>query len=329
MSTPPAFAAALADLVDPSAGFAVPPSDGLDDAALMEVQRSLAEFRRRVDAWSASVAAEIAHRSRHELGDTGLARRVGARTPELLVQQLSGATAREAHTMVRVGALIADTSPLDAVGAAVADGQLTLDAADVIRAGLASVDASVPPESVAAASEQLVRDAASLTVEKLASRAREWAAELDDAHVQDRERAMRDARYLRITPQSDGMTRLSGLLDPESAAIVVAAYDAATSPRRGGPRFVDTASVERAERLTRDTRSTEQIAVDSFVELIRIASTAAPDIVGAQRPAVRVLVTDHDLARRAGHGRIDGQSAPISITTIERQVCDRGTVPIH
>jgi hypothetical protein len=329
MPTSPAFAAALADLVDPSTGFAVPPSDGLDDAALMEVQRSLAEFRRRVDAWSASVAAEIAHRSRHELGGSGLAQRHGARTPQLLVQRLSGATAREAHTMVRVGALIGSESLLDAVGAAVADGRLTLDAADVIRAGLASVDASVPPESVAAASEQLVRDAGALTVEKLAARARECAAELDEQHIVDRERAMRDARYLRITPHSDGMTRLSGLLDPESAAIVVAAYDAATSPRRGGPRFVDPVSISRAERLTDDERSTEQLAVDAFVELIRIGSTAAPEIVGARRPAVRIVVTDRDRARRAGHGRIEGQTTPISITTIERQLCDRGTVPIH
>jgi hypothetical protein len=140
---------------------------------------------------------------------------------------------------------------------------------------------------------------------------------------------MRDARYLRITPQSDGMTRLSGLLDPESAATVVAAYDAATSPRRGGPRFVDPSEIDRAERLTRDERTLDQLAVDCFVELIRIGATAAPDIVGVQRPAVRVLVTDRDLTRRAGHGRIEGQTAPISISTVERELCDRGTVPIH
>jgi hypothetical protein len=328
MPAPTAFATAFASLVDSSTRFVAPSSAQMGDASLMELQRSLAEFRRRVDSWSASVAAEIAHRSRHELGDSGLARRVGARTPELLVQHLSGATAREAHTMVRVGVLIADPSPLDAVGVAVADGHLSLDAADAIRSGLTAVDASVPAESLVAAAESLVMDAASLTVEKLAARAREWAAELDEQHVLDRERAMRDARYLRITPQGDGMTRLSGLLDPESAAIVVAAYDGATSPRRGGPRFVDPAAVERAERLTRDERTTEQIAADSFVELIRIGATAAPEVVGVQRPAVRVLVTDRDLTRRAGFGRIEGQTAPISIASVERDVCDRGTVPI-
>jgi hypothetical protein len=324
MPAPSAFAA----LVDSSTGFVAPSNSGLSDADLMATQRSLAEIRRRVDAWSASVAAEIAHRSRRELGDAGLARRVGARTPELLVQRLAGTSTHEAHTMVRVGVLIAEPSALDAVGVAVSDGRLSLDAADAIRAGL-DVDDAVPVESVADAAKSLVLDAASLTVEKLAARAREWGAELDEQHVLDRERALRDARYLRITPQLDGMTRLSGLLDPESAAIVVAAYDGATSPRRGGPRFVDPTSIDRAERLTRDARTTDQIAIDSFVELIKLGTDAAPEIVGAQPPAVRIVVTDRDLARRAGRGWIEGQTSPLSISTVEREICNRGTVPIH
>jgi len=231
--------------------------------------------------------------------------------------------------MVRVGRLITEPSALDAVGVAVSDGRISLDAADAIRSGLDQVDDAVPAASVSDAAESLLRDAASLTVEKLAARAREWGAELDEQHVLDRERALRDARYLRVTPQSNGMTRLSGLLDPESAAVVVAAYDGATSPRRGGPRFVDADDVARAEKLIDDPRTTEQIAVDAFVELVRLGTDAAPDIVGAQPPAVRVVVTDHDLARRAGSGWIEGQTAPLSISTIERELCNRGTVPIH
>jgi len=329
MSSTVPSAAALAGLVDSSTRFAAPSSEGLSDDALMQTQRALAEVRRRVDAWSASVAAEIARRSRHELGEAGLARRLGARTPELLVQRLSGASAHDAHAMVRVGALLDEGSPLDSVGAAVKAGSLSLDAADAIRAGLATVDEAVPVESVVDAADALLRDAGSLTVEKLAARAREWGAELDEQHILDRERALRDARYLRITPQRDGMTRLTGLLDPESAAVVVAAYDGATSPRRGGPRFVDPAEEARAEKVVDDPRTVEQLAVDAFVELVRLGTDAAPDIVGAQRPAVRIVVTDRDLARRAGAGWIEGQTAPISIATVERELCDRGTVPIH
>jgi hypothetical protein len=322
-------ASALAGLIDSSTRFAAPSCEGLTDEALMQAQRSLAEVRRRADAWSAALAAEIARRSRRELGDAGLARRLGARTPELLVQRLSGASAHDAHAMVRVGALISEPSPLDVVGAAVGDGSLSLDAADAIRAGLATVDAAVPAESVIDAAESLLRDAGSLSVEKLAARAREWGAELDEQHILDRERALRDARYLRITPQRDGMTRLSGLLDPESAAVVVAAYDGATSPRRGGPRFVDPDEVGRTDKLVDDPRTVEQIAIDAFVDLIRLGTDAAPGVVGVQPPAVRIVVTDRDLARRAGAGWIEGQTAPISTSTLERELCNRGTVPIH
>jgi hypothetical protein len=320
---------AFASLVDTSTGFRAPASEGLSDSSLVQLQRDLAEVRRRTDAWSAEIAGQIAHRSRHELGHDGLAQRHGARTAELLVQQLSGTSARESHTMVRVGVLLTEPAALSSVGAAVSDGRLSLDAADAIRSGLSHVDDAVPIELISSAAEALVADATVLTVEKLATRAREWAAELDGAHVGDREQALRDQRFLRLTPLRDGMTRLSGLLDPESAAIVVATFDAITSPRRGGPRFLDPAARDYADRITADPRTTEQLAVDSFVELVRIGGDAAPEIVGAQRPAVRVIVTDHDLHHRTGHGQYDGQRTPVSIATVTREICDRGTIPIH
>jgi hypothetical protein len=325
MASPTAFAS----LVDTSTGFVVPAVDGLADAALLQLQRDLAEVRRRVDAWTATVAGQIGYRSRRELGYDGLAQRAGSRTPELLVQHLTGTSARESQTMVRVGSLLTEPSPLDAVATAIGSGHLSLDAADAIRTGLSHVDDAVPESQVVAAAESLVADAGVLTVEKLATRAREWAAELDEAHVHDRERALREQRFLRLTPLRDGMTRLSGLLDPESAAIVVATFDAITSPRRGGPRFLDPAARDYAHHLTTDQRTTEQLAVDSFVELLRIGGHTAPEIVGAQRPAVRVIVTDHDLYRRAGYGEFEGQRTPVSIPTIEREICERGTLAIH
>jgi hypothetical protein len=119
----------------------------------------------------------------------------------------SPARARESQMMVRVGALLAEASPLDAVAVAVSDGHLSLDAAEAIRSGSARVDDTVPAELITAAAESLIRDATMLTVEKLASRAREWAAELDEAHVQDREQALRDARYLRLSPLPNGKDR--------------------------------------------------------------------------------------------------------------------------
>jgi hypothetical protein len=166
-------------------------------------------------------------------------------------------------------------------------------------------------------------------VERLAGRARDVGAALDEQHVADREQKLRDARFLRLMRQPDGMTRLSGLLDPESAAIVVSAFDAATSPRRGGPRFVDPTEASRADELLRDPRTTEQIGLDVIVELIRLGDAVDPGaLLGRREPAVQVLVTERDLARGVGVSALEGQSSPIGIETAQRHICQAGVVPV-
>ncbi|MGN6325219.1 DUF222 domain-containing protein [Pseudolysinimonas sp.] len=284
----------------------------LDDRQLLDRQRALALDRRRLDAELAAVAAEIAHRSRRELGHEGLAQRLGARTAERLVQQVARVSAHDAGVMVRVGGL---SGP---VAAAVSAGSLSLDAADVIRA-----------VQTPALEEQLIRDAGSLPPDRLAAHARRLRDDLDRAGVAEREAELRERRYLHLTPQADGMTRVSGLLDPESAAVVAAAVDAATSPRRG-VRFVDPADRARDEALAAaDERTLEQVAADALVELVRIGSAAgAEDVLGAHRPSVRVHVTLTDLESRHGSGEFEGQTAGVSIATVERHACATGVVPI-
>ncbi len=346
---------AYASIGTVSIAFANPPLASMNDESLMQAQRTLAQIRRRVDASAALVAAEIAHRSRRDLGHEGLAQKLGARTPELLVQRLTETSAGEARSLVRVGRLLqteaqdAEAAPdphrtyavdeapwLSEVAAAVVAGRLSIERADVIRAGLGSPDTDTPPadaaalrEGLAAAAEVLLRESPGITVERLAYRARALRADIDDAFVRDREQLLRNRRYLHLFRQSDGMTRISGLLDPESAALVTSAFDAATSPRRGGPRFVDPAEQARAEELAGDERTVEQIAHDAFVELIRIGGLAdGSKVLGSRRPAVRVLVAERDLVERSGHGYLEGQSEPVSIHTVERNVCAAGILPI-
>jgi hypothetical protein len=330
-------------LSDLSLPFAPPLTSTLDDAALLSAQRAVAQIRRRVDATAAALAAEIEHRSRRELGHAGLAQRLGARTPERLVQQLTGSTSREASTMVRVGGMMAgsltsgsdsaaepDPHPwLREVGVAVAAGQLSLEAAEAIRGGLGMPDDAVSAEALTHAAATLLAEATTLTVEKLAARARDLRVGLDLDRVAEREQFLRSKRYLHLFLQPDGMTRLSGLLDPESAAIVTATFDAVTSPRRGGPRFVDPDLAARAEQVATDQRTTEQLVLDAFVELIRIGTAADTNVVlGAKRPGIKLLVTDKDLRERHGVGFIEGHTEPVSIATIERHTCTTGVVPV-
>lgn len=310
-------------------------SVGLTDDALIDSQRQLAAILRVVETAAAGLAAQVAHRSRRELGYDGLAQRRGARTPEALVQQVTGASGAAARRLVRVGSLVAarlEPVPqepwLAPVLAAAAAGTISLEGVDVIRTGLGTPTAAVSTDALADAAHELSLLAATATVDRLAARARELRDKLDVAGVAAREAELRDRRYLRMTPQLDGMTRVSGLLDPESAAIIGAAVDAATSPRRGGPRFVDPTRAAEADALVADSRTTEQIVVDTLVELVDSAQRGDAGRLGARRADVRVVVTQADLDRRTGSGYLEGQATSVSLDTVERMACDGGLVPI-
>ena len=315
-----------------------PPTDGeLSDAELIAFQQHFAEVRRTADLRLAQLAGITAHRSRPELGYDGLAQRTGARTPEQFVQQVTGVSRREAGTLVRVGSLMdaATATPgalpvagwVRALNDAVAARRVSTGAADVIRAALTGVGAA--EEILLDATTALIREAKALSEEKLATRARQVRDRLDEAGVADREEALREKRCLNLYPQPDGTLRISGILDPESAAHLVAAIDAVTSPRRGGPRFVDPASKDRAQRLMDDPRTTPQIALDALVDLVKlgVASDSA-HIVGAHKPTVRLHVTARDLDRRAGTAQFERQTASVSIATAERHLCADGFVPV-
>ena len=301
----------------------------LGDDDLLAEQAAFAAARRLVDAGAAAVAAEIAERSRRELGAEGLAQSRGERTPESLVARVTGLSKRDAGTLVRVGTLVAEPSPwLADVASAVGDGRLSLEGADVVRAGLGSPGA-VPEDDLAAAATALVSEASSLTLDELATRARRVRAELDVAGVPARAEELRERRFLSLTPQPDGMTRISGLLDPESAAVVSGAIDAVTSPRRGGPRFVDESAAP-ADSDVDDERTIPQLLVDALVDIVALATRADPgQVFGSRRVGVRVHVASKDLRVGVGFAHIEGQTQMVAVETAARIACDAGIVPVE
>ncbi|MBO9578179.1 MAG: DUF222 domain-containing protein [Microbacteriaceae bacterium] len=313
-----------------------PPEAGLsqlDDEALLTHQNALIARRRRIDIELAAVAGEIARRSDRTLGFGGLAARLGARSAEQLIAQETGVSVREAGALVRVGSLRHET----AVAEALASGAVSVATADAIISGLGGATMTVGMDALESAAADLLAMATdprvSVAPEDLAADARALRAALDATAVIDRERELRARRSLRLTEQPDGMTRLVGLLDPESAAIVRSAYDAVTAPRRGGPRPASDLGRARAARTADDARTTEQLALDAFVDLIRLAGALDADgdgrILGGAIPAVRIHVTDADLARRSGRGVVEGRGDAVAIASVERQICAAGTVPIH
>jgi hypothetical protein len=311
----------------------VPDLEGIDRASdldLIECMRRWGEARRRVEAGMSRLAAQVKARSSLELGYDGLAQRSGMRTPDALVSSVTGASGPEARTMVTVGEMLTAPSPwLAEVAAGVSAGDVSIGAAAAIQQGLGSPNADIAADDLADAAHTLVVEAATLPPEKVARKARELRDELDAQGVADREAHLREKRFLRLTPLPDGMTRIAGLLDPESAALVTDAIDLVTAPRRGGPRFVDETQKARADAIVSDPRTTDQLALDALVEMVRIAGSADEGrVFGTRKPGVRVHVTVADLERRDGSAHLEGQGASISIATAERRACADGYLPI-
>ncbi|MGB3911708.1 MAG: DUF222 domain-containing protein [Pseudolysinimonas sp.] len=292
------------------------------DASVMEWLRLAGEARKIADAHLALAAGEMQRRSDPSLGGAGLARREGARTPQELVKSATGATGRDAVVALRVGRL--SQTDGDVLGGAVADGSVSVQEAEAIRAGLDG--AAAPPELLNQATELLCEEAGSLDPDRLLKRAREVRDELDEAGIASREAVLRGRRSLRRLDLRDGMKRLIWDYDPLTAGVVDEIYDRATSPRRGGPRFVDSDAVAQAEALERDERTTEQIASDAFTELLRQAASVPSDVLlGTGMPAVRVLVHATDLIAGTGHGVIEGSNEVLSIGTVQALACSQGT----
>jgi len=302
----------------------------LGDDELLAVQARIAGARRQVDVAGATVAGEIARRSRPELGFTGLAQRTGSRTPERLVASVTGLSVPESRAMISAGqALEGDVPWLDPVAVALQAADVSVGATAAIRAGLGEPSADVGADELRAAAQRLVDESGDLPPERVAVLAREARDHLDAEGVRDREAALREKRSLRISRLPDGMTRLVALLDPEDAAFVTDAIDRVTSPRRGGVRFVDPAEKKRAEAIVVDPRTTEQLALDAFVAMFRLAAAVdGGTIFGARGPEVRVHVRAEQLERGTGSGWIEGQSVAASLRTVERHICTVGALPI-
>jgi hypothetical protein len=340
----------LADVVEEAlsglAWFSQPFADavrlrGVSDDELLQLAGIVADQAGVVQAQQALIAGEIAQRSRVELGLRGLAQSRGHRTPAELVRVTTGSTLRDARQTVEVGELLVETAQLadatsgevpvpsapwmSGVAHRVAAGRLSPEKATAIRRGLGMPSSAIDVAALTAAADVLLGEAGALDVDRLHVRARELRDELDAAGVAEREARRREQRSFRMHRQSDGMTRAVWLMDPETAAIVTDVVDRATSPKLGGPRFVRSDDVERAARIERDPRTAQQYASDVLVELLRLGHTADPQLLGGDEPpAVRVLVTRDDLSTRTGIACIEGQTAPVSITTAERLACESG-----
>jgi hypothetical protein len=328
----------------------------LDDADACGAIEDMAVLQRHLDVVRVKIAASIAHRSRPELGHSGLAQREGHRTPEKLIQSITGGTHHEAAKLVATGRMLdevaaatelATTDPdaaalfaLDAVwqqplAEAVTAGLLSVDGAESIRRGLGVTGPGVSRDALRELAVGFIDDAAVglCNADDLYRAARRARDQLETDAISRREKEQADCEYLKVHRRPDGMVAGSFLLTPEHGEKVIATLDTQTSPKRGGPTTVDTSrdtpEARRVRSLMDDPRTPEQINAETLITIVDLAVGVDDNTVfGYRKPAVHVIVPATDLDTRTGAGVLEASGEPVSIETVERLICDTGTIPV-
>lgn len=212
---------------------------------------------------------------------------------------------------------------------AVLTGALSAAQHDAIRRGLGEppIDADDEEASAGArdawsvAAEQLAREARERTVEELLRTARTVRDQLDPAGARERFEARYAARSFRSYTDADGVHHAHLVCEDEGFAWIRAIVDAALRPRRGGPRFVDSAEQQRAERLHDDPRTNDQLAYDLILDVLRAGALAdAESVFGTRQAGVRIVhVAD---AERMPTLEDDGSTLPDWL--VATHTCDTG-----
>ncbi|WP_404431362.1 HNH endonuclease [Microbacterium lacus] len=326
------------------------------------VVEGVAEASRVINALQCLVAVGagvIAERSTRDLGHTGAAAVRGHRTAVDLVQSVSGGTRADAVRAVRVGeslvqgvvdessvadaATLTSSEPMRSWFAVVSDallrGTLTTAQHDAIRRGLGEPPVPVggsEPDSEAVeawgiAGEQLIRLAGEVAVEELGRAARQMRDSLDAVGAEERHQRRYLGRSFRTWVDADGVRRITIVCDDEGGEWVASVEASALRPRRGGPRFVDSAEVAAASALASDPRTNEQLAYDLVMGMFMAGALAeASAVFGARQPGVRMVIVKDLVGPRDHFGRLlavghydDGGNA-IAGSQIDRALCNTG-----
>ncbi len=183
-------------------------------------------------------------------------------------------------------------------------------------------------EAWSLAAEQLVAEARVRKVNDLAGHARYLRDKLDPEGARRRFDERYEARSFRITQTDNGAVRITWVLDDQTALMVTAAHDAALRPRRGGPRFADSAEAEKAKALSDDPRTNEQLASDLMADIIRAGILAdARSVFGTRQAGVRLVqVIDAD-GHRSDVAHAEDRLAVLPGAVAEQHLCN--TESIH
>ena len=295
----------------------------LSDGDLIAVNERYCRMRRMLDADQTQLAAEIARRSRPELGPDSLAKTQGYRNPAALIAATAGTSTGDAARLVKVGEATAPRQLLSGekaparhphVAAALAAALLTERAAGAIIALLDRIAFRAGADAIETAEKTMVEQAAGLTMDQLNRvlvRAEAW---LDPDGVAPREDEKRGLEQLTLR-EIDGMIELTARLTPEHGAPVKTAIEALVSAEM---RLTRDAARDGTADPDAPRRSVVQMHADALVRLCEHALGCDRTDLPLEGATVIVRINHEDLVDGTGSATIDGITTPVSVATARR-----------
>lgn len=321
---------------------------------LLEVHEAVARLGRVTDTLQARFSGEIARRSTPDLPGGGLARHQGFGNAGKLISRVTGGSQAGALRSIEAGrALLPALSSPDggpdagggfAVGAGGSDGvgggdgagalgaprypavaeaalagDLSVDAAALITAGLETLTDRVPGERLHALERRLVDKAKSLAAHEVRRLVANAVARADIAGHEERERRQYADRYLTWQEDHTGMVTFSGRLDPVTAAPFRSVIEQMVTHQFRQRRSQDP--------LERDQRTVGQMRADALFELCRHALGCKETRRSGIRTTIVVRMGERTMETGQGLGSIDGTQQPVSAGQLRRLAGDAGLVP--
>jgi hypothetical protein len=290
---------------------------GLASAQLLSLQRLAAAGANAWDVVQATIAGEVARRSRVEDGPNSLARQQGFAGPEQLVASIVGGPRGDGARLVATGRVLeADAGSPEcerrpAVAAGIRSGALTLAKAELIVRTLEPL-----PGDTTELEARLVRMGKRLDYARLRRACRTEAARFDALELEGRERRQAQARTFDWSEDVSGMTHLSGDLDPVSAAFVNTYFDAQVK-----------AAFQARNDGHEDPRTAGQIRADALVALVMHGLDCECKASGVKATVV-VRIDKDQLEQEVGVATCDAIATPISLKALRQIAVDASILPI-
>ena len=209
------------------------------------------------------------------------------------------------------------------VGAALAAGTISVDAARVIVDALGSIARRTDAEELEIAEAALVDSACSTSPDLLRVQAEVWQARLDPDGAKPAEDAAHRNRGVKVGIEGpDGITRSVLLTATEETALLRAIFDANRRGVQWKRQPAEDCDDDTEWHEVTEDRTKAQYDHDTLFAILRVGLGADPDSPRkGPEPEVVIHVDAADLANREGCGWIDGVLGRISIPSVERLEC--------